>query len=67
MVVSRQAEIPFYSGFGRQSGRVFGALEQVIGRAAIPFLRKYIVLATKLVCADQLEIALPGISDVVTG
>ena len=45
MVASRQIEIPFYRGVGRQCGRRFGALAQVIGRTAIPFLRKYIVLA----------------------
>ena len=45
MVVSRQAEIPFYSGFGRQRRHDFGGLEEVIRRAAIPFLRQYIVLA----------------------
>ena len=37
---SRQLEIPFYRGVGRQRGRGFGALAQVLGRTAIPFLRK---------------------------
>ena len=40
MVASRQVEIPFYRGIDRQRGRGFGALAQVIGRTAIPFLRK---------------------------
>ena len=52
MVASRQVEIPYYRGVGRQRGRGFGALAQVIGRTAIPFLRKYIVLAAKRVGAD---------------
>ena len=43
MVASRQVEIPYYRAVGRQRGRGFGALAQVIGRTAIPFLRKYVV------------------------
>ena len=39
MVASRQVEIPFYRGTGRQRARGFGALAQVIGRTAIPFSR----------------------------
>ena len=49
MVASRQVEIPYYRAVGRQKGRGFGALAQVIGRTAIPFLRKYIVAAAKRV------------------
>ena len=49
MVASRQVEIPFYRGIGRQRGRGFGALAQVIGRTAIPFLRRYIVPAARRV------------------
>ena len=37
MVASRQVEIPYYRAVGRQRGRGFGALAQVIGRTAIPF------------------------------
>ena len=37
MVALRQVEIPYYRGVGRQRGRGFGALAQVIGRTAIPF------------------------------
>ena len=59
MVASREVEIPFYGGVGPQSGRGFGALAQVIGRTAIPFLRKYIVPAAKRIAADLLEFALP--------
>ena len=52
MVASREVEIPFYRGVGRQRGGGFGALAQVIGRTAIPFLRKVIVPAAKRVGAD---------------
>ena len=67
MVASRQVEIPYNRGFGRQRGRGFGALAQVIGRTAIPFLRKYIVPAAKRVGADLLEFAVPEIAEVVSG
>ena len=67
MVTSREVEIPYYTGVGRQRGRGFGALAQVIGRTAIPFLRKYIVPAAKRVGADLLEFAVPEIAEVVSG
>ena len=67
MVASRQVEIPYYRAVGRQRGRGFGALAQVIGRTAIPFLRKYIVPAAKRVGADLLEFAAPEIAEVVSG
>ena len=67
MVASRQIEIPYYRGVGRQRGRGFGALAQVIGRTAIPFLRKYIVPAAKRVGADLLEFSVPEIAEVVSG
>ena len=67
MVASREAEIPYYRGVGRQRGRGFGALAQVIGRTAIPFLRKYIAPAAKRVGVDLLEFAVPEIAEVVSG
>ena len=67
MVASRQVEIPYYRAVGKQRGRGFGALAQVIGRTAIPFLRKYIVPAAKRVGADLLEFAVPEIAQVVSG
>ena len=67
MVASRQVEIPFYRGIGRQRGRGFGALAQVTGRTAIPFLRKYIVPAAKRVGVNLLEFAAPEIAEVVSG
>ena len=67
MVASRQVEIPYYRGVGRQRGRGFGALAQVIGRTTIPFLRKYIVPAAKRVGANLLEFAAPEIGEVFSG
>ena len=67
MVASRQAEIPYYRGFGRQRGRGFGALAQVMGRTAIPFLRKYVVTAAKRIGADMLEFAAPEIGEFISG
>ena len=67
MIASRQKEIPFYKGIVRKSGRGFGALAEVIVRAAIPFLRKHNVRAAKRVGADLLEIAAPEIAKVVSG
>ena len=67
MVASRQLEIPFYRGIGKQRGGGLGALAQVIGRAANRFLRKHIVPAEKHVGADFLEFAVPEIAQVVGG
>ena len=67
MVASRQVEIPYYRGVGRQRGRGFGALAQVIGRTAIPFLRRYVVPAAKRIGADMLEFAVPEIGEVISG
>ena len=67
MVASRQVEIPYYRAVGRQRGRGFGALAQVIGRTEIPFLRKCVVPAAKRVGADLLEFAVPEIAEVVSG
>ena len=46
---------------------VHGALAEVIGRTAIPFLRNYIVPAAKRVAAVLLEFVVPEIAEVVTG
>ena len=67
MVASRQKEILFYRGVGRQGGQGFGALAQKIGRTAIPFLRNYIVPAAKRVGADLLEFDVQEIADVLCG
>ena len=67
MVASNTLELPYYKGIGRQRGRGFGALAQVIGKTAILFMRKYIVPAAKRVGADLLEFAVPEVADVVSG
>ena len=67
MVASRQVEIPNYRGVGRQRGRGFGALAQVIGKTAITFLRKFIVPAAKRIGADMLEFDAPEIGEVISG
>ena len=67
MVASREVEIQFYVGIGRRRGHRFGALAQVIGRTAISFLLKCILLAAKRVGADLLEFAVLEIADVVSG
>ena len=67
MVASRQVEFPNYRAVGRRRGRGFGALAQVIGRTAIPFLRKNVVPAAKRIGADMLEFAVPKIAEVVNG
>ena len=66
MVATNTVELPYYEGIGRQRGRDFGSLAQVIGRTAIPFLRKNIVPAAKRVGADLLEFAVPEVA-VVSG
>ena len=67
MFASRQVEIPYYRAVGTQRGRGLGALAQVIGRIAIPFLRKYIVPAAKRVGANLLVFAAPEIGEVISG
>ena len=67
MVASRDVELPYYRGLGRQRGRGFGALAQVIGRTAILFLKKYVVLAARRIGADMLGFAVPEFADVVCG
>ena len=67
MVASNTLELTYYKGNGRQGGRGFGALAQVIGRTAIPSLRKNIVPAAKRVGADLMEFAVPEVVDVVSG
>ena len=67
MVASNTLELTYYRGIGRQGGRDFGALAQVIGRTAIPSLRKKFGPAAKRVGADVLELAVPEVADVVSG
>ena len=67
MVASRQVENPFNRGVCRQRGRGFSALAQVIGRTAIPILRKYVFPVAKRVGADLLEFAATEVAEVVSG
>ena len=67
MFASEQVKIAIFSGISRERGRETGALPQVIGRTAIPLLRKNVVPAAKLVGADLLEFAAPKIVGVVSG
>ena len=67
MVASRQVDVPYYRGVGRQRGRGYGALAQVIGKTATPFLRKYVVPAVKQIGADMLEFAAPEIGEYISG
>ena len=67
IVASNTLEFPYNKGIGHQRGRGFEALAQVIGRSAIPFLRKYILPAAKRVGADLLEFAVPEVADVDSG
>ena len=67
MVASRQVEIPFYRAVGRQRGRRFGAVAQVIGRIAIHFLRKYVVPAAKRIGTDMLEVDALETGEVIRG
>ena len=67
MVASRELELPYYRGVTRQRGRGFGALAQVIGRTAVPFVKKFIVPAARRVGADLLEYAVPEMAEVIIG
>ena len=66
MVASRQVEFPYYRTVGIQRGRGFGALAQVIGRTAIPYLREYVVPVAKRIGADMLEFVAPEIGEVIS-
>ena len=66
MVASRELELPYYRGVTRQRGRGFG-VAQVIGRTAVPFVKKFIVPAARRVGADLLEYAVPEMAEVISG
>ena len=67
MLASREVELPYYKGVRRQRGRGFGALPQVIGITANPFLKKYVVPAARRIDADMLGFAVLEIADVFSG
>ena len=66
MVASNTLKLPYYKGNGRQRGRTFGALAQVIGRTTIPSLRKFVVSAAKRMGAGLLEFAVPEVAEIVS-
>ena len=66
MVAQNSANFPIFYGHARQRGG-FGALAQTLVGTAIPFIKKYIVLAAKKIGADLFEIAAPEIGEVVSG
>ena len=67
IVASNTLGLPYHKCIGRQRGRSFGNLAQVLGTTGIPFLRKHVVPAAKRVGADLLEFAVPEVADVVSG
>ena len=64
IIVPRNLLFPLYEVIGQQPGQVFGALAQVIGRTAFPFLLKNVVPVAKQVDAELSEFALPQTADV---
>ena len=67
MVAQSSANSPIFHGHARHRGRGFGALEQTLGRTAIPLIKKYLVKAAKRIGADLFEIAAPEIGDIFSG
>ena len=65
MVASRQVEIPYHRGVGRQREMVLALLHKLLGELQFPFLRKYVVPAAKGIGADMLDFAMPEIAEVV--
>ena len=67
MVAQSSANFPIFGEHARQRGRGFDALAQTFGRTAIPFIKKYIVPAAKIIGADLFETAASEIVEVVIG
>ena len=69
MVASRQVDIPFHRGVGRQRGRGFGArcTCKSYWENCNSFLSKYNVPAAECVDVDLLEFAAPEIAEAVSG
>ena len=67
MVASRELELLYYRGVTRQRGRGFGTLAEVIGRTAVPFVKKFMVPAARRVGADLLDYAVPEMTEVISG
>ena len=64
MVASEQVKFPFFRCIGRQRGKGFGALAQIIGTTESLHVREYIVPAAKRVGADLLVFSAPEIAEV---
>ena len=56
-----QLIFPFFEDTQEKRGKGFGDLAQTLGRTAIPFIKKYIVLDAKRPGADLFEISAPEI------
>ena len=67
MVASRELELPYFRGVTRQCRGRFGALAQVIGRTAVPFVEKLIVPDARRDGADLLEFAVPAMAEIISG
>ena len=67
MVAVRQVGIAVRRGIGRPFGSGIGALPEVIGRNAIPSVRKIVVPAAKRDVTDLTELAAPELAEVVSG
>ena len=67
MFASREVELPYHKGVGRQRGWGFDALAQVTGRTALPSLNIYVVPAARRIGAVTLGFAVPEIADIVSG
>ena len=59
-----QASLPLFSGHYRQRGSRFGAMAAGIGRVAIPFAQRAILLAAKKLGRELLMSAAPELIDV---
>ena len=66
MVAQSSANFPIFRGHARR-GRGFGAFAQTLGKIAISFIKKYLVLAAKRIGADLFETAAPEFREVVSG
>ena len=61
------SDLPYFRGYARQRGTIFGVLTQTIGRTAISFLRRYVIPEAKRLGAALIEIAAPEIGNALTG
>lgn len=62
-----QAQTPYYQGAARQRGRGLGSAALVVGRAAIPLFKNFILPTAKRLGKTALEFAIPELLDIVSG